>query len=381
MNLDENISKIIANYLLGEITPEENDVLQEWLSDSYNELVFRKITNEKTISDELAQLDSVDSHKAYKIFRSKISKGVNWQKAFAYAASILVPITIGVLVIFLSDTKYDDSMIAEVTNFDKENVSLLAGDGKLYTIKDNDTLVNTSNAEVIVKGDSIWYQDQLTGLAKDIVYNTINIPAGKRYKLELSDGTIVHLNSETTLKYPIDFVGDKRSVQLLSGEAYFDVKKDDKPFILDFGINKIKVLGTKFNVKSYKSDKKEQITLEEGSILLDNSMNEVKLLPNQQAVINKDDLSIHIDAVDASIYSAWRSGFLNYKNEMLSEILNDLQRQYNIKLFYQNQGVKNKRLSISMNTNKKFTQILKAIEATGGVEFEINNSVVIVKKK
>jgi ferric-dicitrate binding protein FerR (iron transport regulator) len=134
-------------------------------------------------------------------------------------------------------------------------------------------------------------------------------------------------------------------------------------------------------VKSYDADEKEQVTLEEGSIALNNSKSEIHLLPNQQATISRKDQSMKVDVVDASIYSSWRDGFLNYREEKLSAILNDLQRQYDIKLFYQNQKVKNKKLSISINTNKEITRILKAIEATGDVKFEVKNSNVIVMQE
>ncbi|MBI9058293.1 MAG: FecR domain-containing protein [Labilibaculum sp.] len=380
MKLDENISKIIANHILGKTTSEEDEVLQDWLTDPYNELVFKKITDQKRIGDELAQLDAVDSEKSYKVFKKKTSQTIKWQRVLGYAASILLPLAIGVSIVVFTNKDFDEQEIAELTRFDSDNISILAEDGQLYTLKGNDTIVNTSHAQFVVKGDSIGYESKSVNLPEKLIYNTINVPAGKRSTFKLSDGTLVHLNAGTTLKYPTNFIGDKRRVELISGEAYFDVQKDSKPFVLDFGVNKIKVLGTKFNVKAYDEDEKEFVTLEEGSIALDNSKNEIKLLPNQQAVINKQDLSLDIGTVDASIYSYWRSGFMNYKEEKLSAILNDLQRQYNIKLFYQNQDVKNKRLSISLNTNKEFATILRAIEATGGVTFEINNSVVIVKK-
>ena len=380
MNLDENISKIIAKYVMGEITEEDSDILQEWLSDSYNRLLFKKIINPKHIAKELTQLEKIDSEKAYRKFKSKVSKRINIKEVLGYAAAILLPI-LGLLSLFLFIKDDYNPGIAENVDFDNQNISIVTGDGKLHKLSGNDTLVNTSNSNVVVENKNIRYKALTKKESLKPVYNTINIPAGGKYKLELSDKTIVHLNSATTFKYPVAFVGNNRNVQLISGEAFFEVTKSKKPFILNFGVNKIKVLGTKFNVKSYKTEDKEQITLEEGSISLNNSKNEIQLYPNQQAIISKNNLSIEIESVDAPIYSSWRTGFLNYKEEKLSTILNDFQRQYNVMVFYQNPEVKNKKLSISMDTNKSITQILKAIEATGDVKFKINNSNIIVLKK
>jgi uncharacterized glyoxalase superfamily protein PhnB len=381
MILDENISKIIANYVLGNITEEESSVLKDWLSDPYNELLFKKIIDEENLASELLELDAVDSNKTYQQFKAKTSTGINFKKILAYAAAIAIPIALGVMAVYFGSESLFEQELANNIEFDKDKITILTEDGEQHKFTGNDTLANISNAQLKVEGENISFRASVEKKSVKPIYNTINIPAGKKYKLKLSDGSVVHLNSETTLRYPIDFVGKKRSVQLVSGEAFFEVEKSEKPFVLDFGSSKIRVLGTKFNVKSYNSEEQEQVTLEEGSIALNNSKDEVQLLPNQQATINKSNLSMKIDVVDASIYSSWRNGFLNYREEKLSTILSDLQRQYNVKVFYQNQDVKNKRLSISINTNKEITRIFKAIEATGDVKFEVNNSNVIVTKK
>jgi hypothetical protein len=381
MNIDEKISKIIANYVMGDISTAEEEILQKWLTDPYNDLLFRKIVDRETVSKELMKLEVVDTNKAYKIFKQKTQKRIGFIKVLEYAAILLLPLGIGLAIFYYSDVTDYTQNITKQYSFDDEKITVVEQDGKHHTFIGNDTIVDLSDSKLLVKGDHIQYEQQSESKKEQIVYNTINIPVGKRYKLKLSDKTIVHLNSKTTMKYPVEFSGKIRNVQLVSGEAFFEVAKNDKPFILNFGTSKIKVLGTKFNVKSYGVEKYEHVTLEEGSISLNNSKNEIQMVPNQQVVIDKNDLSMKIEIVDAGLYSAWRTGFLNYKEEKLSAILSDLERQYDIKLFYQNQDVKSKKLSISINTNKNIKQILGAIEATGDVMFEMKNNNVIVMKK
>lgn len=380
MKIDENISKIIAKYILGDITIEEEKILQKWLSDRYNQMLFKKIVDGRTISEELMKLERVETKKSYKRFKKKIQKGSGLRRILEYAAILLIPLGIGFAVLYYSNGYDYTHEVEPELCYDDHKITIVEQCGKQHVLTGKDTVVNLSDSRLMLKNDRIQYEKR-EGVVERTVYNTIHIPLGKKYKLDLADGTVVHLNSKTTLKYPIAFNGKIRNVKLVSGEAFFDVKKDDKPFVLDFGINRIKVLGTKFNVKSYEEEDREIITLEEGSISLNNSKSEMELLPNQQAVIVKSGLSTKIEIVDASLYSSWRMGLLNYKKEKLSTILNDLERQYNVKMFYQNQGVKNKKLSISINTNKKISQILRAIEATGDVKFEINNSNIIIMKK
>ncbi|MCT4644211.1 MAG: FecR family protein [Carboxylicivirga sp.] len=381
MNIDENISPIIAKYMLGDLSAEEEKILKDWLSDPYAELLFRKIVDGKTIAKELWQLEAVDTAKAYRAFKRKTRRKTGIIQTFAYAAAFILPIGLGWLVWFFSNGLVDNPTIAKVYRFSEEQITLVEDNGKHHTISGKDTVVDLSDTKLLLKDDYMQYKKQAENTAKQPVYNTINIPSGKKYRLELSDGTIVHLNSETTMKYPVNFAGKTRNVQLISGEAFFDVKKHEKIFVLDFGNNKIKVLGTKFNVKSYKEEKRELITLQEGSISLKNNKNEVQLLPNQQAVIEKSDLSMKIEVVDAALHSDWRNGILNYKEQKLSTVLTGLERQYNVNMFYQNQDVKDKKVSISINTNKNISQVLKVIEATGDVKFKINNSNIIVMKK
>jgi ferric-dicitrate binding protein FerR (iron transport regulator) len=381
MNINENISKIIANYIIGNITTKEEEVLQEWLSDSYNETLFLKIVEKETVVKELTNLKAIDTAKAYKVFKRKKQKRKSFTKTLQYAAVLLVPLVVGTLIWYVSGVADHTQNISQQQVFNSESITVVDQDGKRHTIMDKDTIVDISDSKLLVKNGHIRYEKQVKKTVKQTVYNTINIPAGKKYRLELSDGTVVHLNAKTTMKYPVDFIGETRNVQLVSGEAFFEVVKNEKPFVLGFGINKIKVLGTKFNVKSYGEEQYEHVTLEEGSISLSNSENEIELVPNQQAIIEKDNLSMKIESVDANLYSAWRTGFLNYREEKLSSILFDLKRQYNVNLFYQNEDVKNKRLSISINTNKNINQVLRAIEATGGVIFKIKNDNVIIMKK
>ena len=131
-----------------------------------------------------------------------------------------------------------------------------------------------------------------------MMYNTVTIPRGGEYRLELSDGTKVWLNAETELRFPVSFSGNTRDVYL-KGEAYFEVKKDaDCPFLVHSSMGCVKVLGTSFNVRYYADEREVVTTLESGKVMYfsDDLSKTVVLSPGQQAVDKEGD-SLELKAV------------------------------------------------------------------------------------
>lgn len=165
--------------------------------------------------------------------------------------------------------------------------------------------------------------------------NQVVISCGQRSKILLSDGTTVWLNSGSKLTYNPSFKGKKREV-ILDGEGYFDVSENSKkPFIVHTDSAAIQVLGTKFNIKSYKRDNEFCTSLLEGSISIKlngrEMTNEIILKPNQQASLNRDGISIiSVENIENCI--AWIDGYLILKNENMGNILEWISHYYNINI-------------------------------------------------
>lgn len=163
-------------------------------------------------------------------------------------------------------------------------------------------------------------------------------PNGIKSKIVLSDGTIVDLNSGSSLSYPAVFKGKQRIV-ILKGEAYFDVAKDKKhPFIVKTGSMKIKVLGTHFNVKAYTDDDKIITSLLKGSVSIEKSISasehtdSIVLLPNQQAILYKATQTIDVQKANADLFVLWKEGQYYFDNENLIEIARKLERGFNVNI-------------------------------------------------
>lgn len=166
---------------------------------------------------------------------------------------------------------------------------------------------------------------------------TIN-PNGIKSKIVLSDGTIVNLNSGSSLSYPAEFKKKQRSV-ILKGEAYFEVTRDKKhPFIVKTGNINIKVLGTHFNVNAYTDDNKIITSLLEGSVIIEKSISTAKhtesiiLFPNQQAIFYKASNTINVQKVDANLIASWKDGQYYFNKENFVEITRKLEHGFNVKI-------------------------------------------------
>ena len=243
--------------------------------------------------------------------------------------------------------------------------------------------VNGNLLKAGIRNDSLHglsYADAIVDLNNTPVYNTLNVPKGGFYPVELSDGTKVWLNSETKLRYPIKFTEGQRKVYL-KGEAYFDVVRDERhPFIVQVDEMEVMVLGTRFNVNSYNRDT-IRTTLVDGSVSIKHSLTnkEVMLCPNEMAKFCKRTGSVVKTKVDPFIYTAWKDDQFVFENETIEEIMERLGRWYNITVFYENQAVKMQTFTGIIERFADVRDILYLIEETATVKFSIKDQVIVVK--
>ncbi len=167
-------------------------------------------------------------------------------------------------------------------------------------------------------------------------YMEVISPVGSRTVLQLSDGTEVHLNFGSKLKYPQIFTGDTREVTL-EGEGYFDVAHNpDKPFIVKTERLNIKALGTAFNVLSYADDHVIQTTLVEGKVMLEKKLPEGKtktlgvLVPGQHVNFNTKTGKMKSTKGSVEKYIAWREGKMVFDETPITEVAQQLKRKYNV---------------------------------------------------
>lgn len=260
-----------------------------------------------------------------------------------------------------SGLKYRLDTLSSVVRNNRVNVAFDNNDGVLK-IKEQDSLAD--------------------GTTKEIGYNTINVPYGGTYTVELCDGTKVYLNSGTTLEFPSRFDGKVRSV-ILKGEAYFDVARNvSKPFVVEVDEMKVKVLGTSFNVKSYVDEPGVYTTLVEGSVaILRDGQPEKKIKPGEQAYYNKGVGTLSIAEVDVNEFTSWKDGLFYFKDIALEEILRIVSRWYDLEVFYMNQGAKSVIYSGKLPMYSSVEDVLRKFEISGDVRFELKGRTLTVFDK
>ena len=235
---------------------------------------------------------------------------------------------------------------------------------------------------VASSGQGIVYEGNGKGEVKE-EYNKLVTPTGGEYFLTLSDGTRVFLNAASELKYPVEFVGGKRVVDL-DGEAYFEVRKDSlRPFIVRVNGAEVTVLGTSFNVNTYGDDGLIYTTLVNGSvrILSEKNGQEEVLTPGMQGVMNIQTGQLTVREVDVESYVTWREGRFVFRTMTLDLIMRQLQRWYDFEVFYQNPELKEYEFRGVIKRDMDLDKVLSVIKATTNVDFEVKGKVITIIKR
>lgn len=231
--------------------------------------------------------------------------------------------------------------------------------------------------------------DSVTGLnytmakvqGEELVYNTMRIPVGGFYQLALSDGSKVWLNSMTELRFPVAFTGEERKVYL-TGEAYFEVAPDSKhPFIVvtEEGME-VKVYGTEFNMSTYQHGVVQTVLISgKVGIRVNATGKEVMLAPRQMAEYSEKTGMVRVEDTDPYRYIAWKDGEFVFERETIEEIMERLGRWYDVKVFYENESLKQKRFTGVISRYEDIEQVLRLIEGPATLRFEVKGNVVTVK--
>lgn len=262
--------------------------------------------------------------------------------------------------------------------FDK--VKLILNDGNDIEIDgENSTIKYSNKGNHIQIGNSKLINQSV--LKKDkIVFNTLVVPYGRRSQIELSDGSIVWLNSGTKLVYPSRFSKKNREVYL-EGEATFDVTHDkNSTFRVITDNQKIEVLGTVFNVSNYADESAISTVLKSGSVHITykgnsifNSKEILKIKPGTLAIYNKNTNEMIAKKVEIEKYFSWIDGELTFHNDNLKFIMKKLAKYYNVDIIINNENVEKQTFSGVLDLKESAEKVIKLIKETSNFDYSITN--------
>jgi hypothetical protein len=306
-----------------------------------------------------------------------------WSK---YAAAAIIVFGLGY---FFSGNKFN-STVKTVPTIVNTNTIQPGSSKAVLTLGDNSKVV-LEKGEMFQKnniksnGEELIYN--ATGPDKQkIEYNYLTIPRGGEWLIKLSDGTKVWLNSESQLKYPTGFMeGESRKVELVYGEAYFDVSPSSahngSKFIVHNQNQDIEVLGTEFNIKAYKDETNIYTTLVEGQVLVNKNGKKQRLLPNQQSILDKNTNSIVvIEKLNINNEISWREGVFIFDGKTLKEIMKVMSRWYDMEVVFKNKDIEDEEFVGVLRRNREIKKMLSSIKGFGTIkDYTINGKNVILE--
>jgi transmembrane sensor len=370
MNDEKNNNRLFElqlKWLNKTITEEEMLELDAWYISEENKHIH--------IPTEFAETESeleeriLSNIKSSQQIPSVPIRNIGWFKWIA-AASVLFVLGWGSYKYWTSDINPENKIVAiDDPKPGYDHAILKLGDGKTIILdssfkgniqKQGSSFVSGSEGELryIAEKDSLFSK---------IVFNTMTTPRGGQFKLMLSDGTLVWLNSASEIRFPTSFTGSERLVEL-RGEAFFDVAKDaSKPFFVKLEKTKIEVLGTEFNINAYSNELSVRTTLISGSVNIKSGNSaKIRLIPGQQArVFNQTPNKIEIiKDVDVEDELSWQKGIFQFRNADLNLIARQLSRWYDIDI--QAEGnTDNIEFGGGISKNVSLSQILIILKKNG----------------
>ncbi|QNL50192.1 FecR domain-containing protein [Olivibacter sp. SDN3] len=369
MKEQQHYKLLIKRYLNGDISEKELRV-------------FIKLIKDGELDNNLLKSMDEDLHHVFEQYDglSHKKKKFSW---IAYAAMVCLTAS---LMFMLFNTKNEritaKHELADQVKPGSNKAVLKLASGKEVVLgeenddpslgQDNIKLSATESGLLVYEAERI-----VEGYRSEQSFNTIYVPEGGQYQVILPDGSSVWLNSSSSLKYPVSFAKNERRVQL-EGEGYFEVaKNENRPFYVELSGQQIKVLGTHFNISAYDDDHVTKTTLLEGSIEVDNlSGQKMVLNPGEQSLKRRGKPNIQLLAVDAESEVAWKEGNFLFNESPLLEVLKILGRWYAVRI--DNSNVPNILYNGFISRNVSLGEVLKMLEKTGDVKFELTDGTIRV---
>ncbi|UPZ17751.1 FecR family protein [Flavobacterium humidisoli] len=376
--------RLIVKFITNQASQEEIEQLTEWLKEEENQIAFKDFVQTNYAID--TALNTFDSTEVRKQLSERINKENNvfykrrFSSYYKYAAVLIV--ALGGFYFYKNSTAEQVKQNVIVPRVDE--IVLQFDNGASETIDiSGEKNVTDKDGNIIGKQEKNRLVYNKAFAEGELVYNTLKIPYGKKFEVQLSDGTLVHLNSGTSFKYPVQFVKKQNREVYLTGEAYFEVSKDKShPFTVNTQQVNVEVLGTKFNVDSYSNNSSTDIVLVEGKVSLykdqKTNHNQVYLTPGFKGSAQQGQSEIEIEQVNTDYYTDWVKGSLVFKNASFDAIIKKLERQYNVTFINRNKTL-GKEIFNARFDNEPIEVVLKYFSDSYAIDYKIDRDKITIK--
>ena len=383
---DITIIRLILGHWAGKLSEPEKKELDNWLAQSEkHRIYFQKWCDDERQNELLSKIGCYDPGEGWQqvVRKRNMRRNRRWWLVAAASVAILFG---GLAVYRYSKIPVSLPLASEETSIypGKRMARLITPSGEtvlLDTLRQTDTQqmkLHNDQGRVVIQaacGDANGDQP---------VYHCLEVPRGGEFSFLLPDSTTVFLNAESRLRFPDRFVPGSERIVYLSGEAYFDVKRDPRsPFLVCLEHSAVKVTGTSFNVKAYPDDTNEATTLISGTVSMGIGTTEqwIVLKPGEQGYYDATRKSLLQQTVDVNYYTAWKDGVFAFYRQPLEEVMKTLGCWYLFDTHYQNEALKSILYTGKINRHASIREVLHTFELMDELTFDIKGKEVIVRRK
>ena len=387
----DDILKIVTGNLRG---IHKNDLLSQLISDQEAREEYRKIKNVWALASSTKKMPEYQVENLYLNFKKRLAIRQKPFRLFSYsflkyAAMLIIALSVGAagfLGFYQNQKSYVYGTMADSGKNAKTQLHL--SNGTIVDLeKDNSKIALSGDQKITIEDEKVIDLNKTSHPDESKMLEVV-VPFGKKSQMTLEDGTKVWLNAGSRIAFPTKFKGNKREV-FLEGEGYFEVAHNQElPFYVNTGEIAIKVLGTKFNVSAYESDKLIETVLIEGKVAISERSalafikSESILMPNQKASYDRNDHSIAINNepdIDCTI--AWTEGWFKFNRQSINDVLNKLQRYYNVQFVFTPEFPAEDLITGKLYLKDSIEQVMMTMEVVAKLQYRINGNKIYVEKK
>ena len=368
----------LLDYFNGKLSAsEEREVLAWREACDENRRLFDAVRKENLVMREVVRARLIKGD--YSSIRGRI--GESRRRVFRWWYGVAAAAVVGILVssiLIWHGFSVDESNNAIAYIGPPARTAILElADGEHHYLGGNEIeFKEQDGAQVAISSGKVVYdKKQGENVEKEdvLVYNKITVPRGAGlYRVVLSDGSMIWLNSDSRLEYPEKFAKGERKVRV-TGEAFFDVVRDTvRPFIVETERQTVTVLGTEFNVSAYPSEP-VMTTLASGkvTVMSGNGTGAVVLIPGEQSVLNTNSDHLVVRQVDIDDVVSWKNGIINIENMALSEILKVVSRAYDVDFATESLPTEDIILRGSISSDETLEVFLAVLSKVADVKFKM----------
>lgn len=377
---ETEFKELIIKFLNEDLLESEEEVFLELLEDEENKELFEELI-------ELNFLLEASLHKKELIELPRVlpntlkTKRIHWIRPAISVAAIAL-ILIGIVIFMKLSTKVD---VFESLQVEQENITIKLPDGSIHNIVINEGFMlkdNMGNRIAKTEEDVLIFDDVLIDESSIIAnaIQTISVPYGQNLRIQLPDNSLVHMNAGSTLKLPISFKNKEVREVIAYGEIYFEVKSNAKKFVTHIEDVVVEVLGTSFAINSYIEDKEPTVVLVEGKVALrkENEIEGIHLNPEELGVFSKELGKFIKKKVNTKLYTSWMQGELVFREESFINILNKLERKYNITFISENEALNTQVFNASFKSGESIENVLMYFKEIFDLEYKIKNDTITI---